>query len=98
MVPKRALEEPRNLSFASPSPWNALPREVLMDLGRTQINDGETTDSPVDGHDECKICTIRDHMHEVFMHPSVLELHVVRVVHTPHADERQLHLKVRVRC
>ena len=32
------------------------------------------------------------------MHPDVLELHAVRVVHTPHGDERQLHLKVRVRC
>ena len=32
------------------------------------------------------------------MHPSVLELHAVRVVYTPHGDERQLHLKVRVRC
>ena len=32
------------------------------------------------------------------MHPDVLELHAVRVVHTPHGDERQLHLKVLVRC
>ena len=32
------------------------------------------------------------------MHPDVLELHAVRVVHTPHGEERQLHLKVRVRC
>ena len=32
------------------------------------------------------------------MHPDVLELHAVRVVHTPQSDERQLHLKVRVRC
>ena len=32
------------------------------------------------------------------MHPDVLELHAVRVVHTPHGNERQLHLKVRVRC
>ena len=32
------------------------------------------------------------------MHPSVLELHVVRVVRTPHGDERQLHLKMWVRC
>ena len=32
------------------------------------------------------------------MHPDVLELHAVRVVHTPHGDELQLHLKVRVRC
>ena len=32
------------------------------------------------------------------MHPSVLELHAVRVVRTPHGDERQLHLKLRVTC
>ena len=49
-----------------------------MDLGRKQINDGETTESPVDGHDQPKIYTIRDHTLEVLMHPSVLELHAVR--------------------
>ena len=48
--------------------------------------------------DQPKIYTIRDHTLEVLMHPDVLELHAVRVVHTPHGDERQLHLKVRVRC
>ena len=69
-----------------------------MDLGRTQINDGETTESPVDGHDQPKIYTIRDHTLEVLMHPSVLELHAVRVVHTPHGDDWRLHLKVRVWC
>ena len=52
MVPKRAPEEPRKLNFARPSPWNTLPREVHMDLGRTQINNGETGESPVDGHDQ----------------------------------------------
>ena len=98
MVPKRAPEEPRKLNFASPSPWNTLPSEVHMDLGRTQINDGETTESPVDRHDQPKIYTIRDHTLEVLMHRSVLELHALRVVHTPHGDEWQLHLKVRVRC
>ena len=52
----------------------------------------------VDGHDQPKIYTIRDHTLEVLVHPDVLELHAVRVVHTLHGDERQLHLKVRVRC
>ena len=52
----------------------------------------------MDGQDQPKIYTIRDHTLEVLMHPDVLELHAVRVVHTPHGDERQLHLKVRVRC
>ena len=51
----------------------------------------------MDGH-QPKIYTIRDHTLEVLMHPDVLELHPVRVVHTRHGDERQLHLKVRVRC
>ena len=32
------------------------------------------------------------------MHPSVPELHAARVVRTPHGDELQLHLKVRVMC
>ena len=52
----------------------------------------------MDGHDQSKIYTIRDHTLEVLMHPSVLESHAVRVLHTPHGDERQLHLKVQVRC
>ena len=52
----------------------------------------------MDGHDQPKIYTIRDHTLEVVMHPSVLELHALRVVHTPHCDARQLNLQVRVRC
>ena len=44
----------------------------------------------MDGHDQPKTYTIRDHMLEVLMHRSVLEVHAVRVVHTPHGDERQL--------
>ena len=52
----------------------------------------------MDGHDQPKIYTIRDHTLQILMHQSVLELHDVRVVHTPHGSERQLHLKVRVRC
>ena len=52
----------------------------------------------MDGHDQPRIYTIRDHTLEVLMHPDVLELHAVRVVHTPQGDKGQLHLKVRVRC
>ena len=52
----------------------------------------------MDGQDQPKIYTIRDHTLEVLMHPDVLELHAVRVIHTPQGDERQLHLKVRERC
>ena len=98
MVPKRLPEEPSTQSFAGPSPLNTLPREVHMDLGHTQIKDRETTESPVDGHDQPKIYTIRDRTLEVLMHPSVLELHAVKAVHTTHADKWQLHLKVRVPC
>ena len=68
-----------------------------MGKGRGK-KEGATTESPVDGQDQPKIYTIRDHTLEVLMHPEVLELHVVRVVHTPQGDERQLHLKVRVPC
>ena len=52
----------------------------------------------MDGQEQPKIYTIRDHTLEVLMHPVVLELHAVGVVHTPQGDERQLHLKVRVQC
>ena len=61
-------------------------------------NEGATTESPVDGQDQPRIYTIPDHTLEVLMHPDVRELHAVRVVHTPQGDERQLHLKVPVRC
>ena len=96
-MPEKAQEEPKPLSFATPNPWSALPREVHVGTGHGK-KEGATTESPVDGQDQPKIYTIRDHTLEVLMHPDVLELHAVRVVHTPHGDERQLHLKVRVRC
>ena len=96
-MPKKAPEEPKPLSLATPNPWSALPRELHVGTGHGE-KEGATTESPVDGQDQPKIYTIRDHTLEVLMHPDVLELHAVRVVHTPHGDERQLHLKVRVRC
>ena len=96
-MPKKAPEEPKPLSFATLNPWSALPREVYVDKGRGK-KEGATTESPVHGQDQPKIYTIRDHTPEVLMHLDVLELHAVIVVHTPHGDERQLHLKVRVRC
>ena len=96
-MPKKAPEEPKPLSFATPNPWSALPREVYVGKERGK-KEGATTESPVDGQDQPRIYTIRDHTLEVLMHPDVLELHAVRVVHTPHGDERQLHLKSRVRC
>ena len=96
-MPKKPPEEPIPLSLATPNPWSALPREVYLGKGRGK-KEGATTKSPEDGQDQPKIYTIRDHTLEVLMHPDVLELHAVRLVHTPHGDERQLHLKVRVRC
>ena len=96
-MPKKAPEEPKSLRFATPNSSSALPREVYVGKGRGK-KEGATTESPVDGQDQLKIYTIRDHTLEVLMRPDVLELHAVRVVHTPHGDERQLHLKVRVRC
>ena len=96
-MPKKAPEEPKPLSFATPNPWSALPREVYVGKRRGK-KEGATTESPVDGQDQPKIHTIRGRTLEVLMHPDALELHAVRVVHTPHGDERQLHLKVRVRC
>ena len=96
-MPKKAAEEPKPLSFATPNPWSALPREVYVGKGRGK-KEGATTESPVEGQDQPKIYTIRDNTLEVLMHPDVLELHAMRVVHTPHGEERQLHLKVRVRC
>ena len=96
-MPKRAPEEPERLSFVTPNPWSALPREVYVAKGRDK-KERATTESSVDGQDQPRIYGIRDHTLEVLMHPNVLELHAVRVVHTPQGDERQLHLKVRVRC
>ena len=96
-MPKKAPEEQKPLSFVTPNPWSALPREVYVGKGRGK-KEGGTTESPVDGQDQPRIYTIRDHTLEVLMHPDVLELHAGRVIHTPQGDERQLHLKVHVRC
>ena len=57
---KKAPEEPKPLSFATPNPWSALPREVYVGKGRGK-KEGATTESPVDGQDQPKIYTIRDH-------------------------------------
>ena len=96
-MPKKAPEEPKPLSSATPNPWSALPREVYVRKGHGK-KEAATTESPVDGQDQPKIYTICDHTLEVLMHPDVLELHAVSVVHTSQGDERQLHLKVRLRC
>ena len=96
MLPKKVPKEPKPLSSASGNPWGTLPRQVQVDIGNWDKKVGETTESPLDGQDQPKFHEIRDQTLEVLMHSSVLELHAVRVVCTPHGDERQLHLKVRV--
>ena len=97
-MPKKVPKEPKLLSSTTANPWDPLPREVQVDIGSWDKKVGETTESPVDGQDQPKIYEICDHTLEVLMHPSVLELHAVGVVCTPHGDERQLHLKVRKMC
>ena len=52
----------------------------------------------MDAHNQPKIYTIQAHTLKVLMHPSVVELHALRLVHSRHGDERQLHFKLRVRC
>ena len=75
-MPRKAPEEPKPLSFATPNPWSALPREVYVGKGHGK-KEGATTESPVDGQVQPRIYTIRDHTLEVLMHPNVLELHAV---------------------
>ena len=50
-MPKKAPEEPKPLSFATPNPWSALPTEVYVGKGRGR-KEGATTESPVDGQDQ----------------------------------------------
>ena len=97
-VPKKVPKKSKSLSSANANPWDALPREVQPDIGNWDKKVGETTESLVDIQDQPKIYEIRDRTLEVPTHPCVLELHTVRVVRTPHGDERQLHLKMRVIC
>ena len=61
---KKVPEEQKPLSFATPNPWSALPREVYVGKGRGE-KEGATTESPMDGQDQPKIYTIRDHTLEV---------------------------------
>ena len=70
-MPKKAPEESKPLSFATPNPSSGLPREGYVGKGRGK-KEGATTESPVDGQDQPKIYTIRDHTLEVLMHPDVL--------------------------
>ena len=58
-VPKKAPEEPKPLSFVTPKPWSALPREVYVGKGRGR-KEGATTESPVDGQDQPRIYTSPD--------------------------------------
>ena len=53
-MPKKAPEERKPLSFATPNPWSALPREVYVGKGHGK-KEGATTESPVDGQDQPRI-------------------------------------------
>ena len=74
MVPKKVPKGSAPLSSARANPWDALPREVQMDIGNSARKVGQTMDSTVDGQDQLKIHEIRDDTLEVLMHPSVVEL------------------------
>ena len=75
MVPMIILREPKPQIFARANPWDALPREVQVDIGKDQALVGETPESYVDGQDQPKINDICDHTPKVLMHPSVRETH-----------------------
>ena len=97
-MPKKVQKEPKPLSSTSANPWDALPREVQLDIGSWDKEVEETKESHLDGQDQPKIYDIPNHTLQVLMHLSVLELHAVRLVRTPHGDERQLHSKLRTMC
>ena len=95
-MPKKASEGPE--SFEHPTTWSTLTDEVEVGNVKKIRVDSDESRIYVDGHDQPKIYEIRDHTFKVLMHPSALKLHAMRVVQTPHGDERQLHLKVPVMC
>ena len=41
-MPKKAPEEPKPLSFLTPDPWSALPREVYVGKGRGKKEEATT--------------------------------------------------------
>ena len=43
-VPRKAPEEPKPLSFVTPNPWSALPREVYVGKGRGKKQAGPAQD------------------------------------------------------
>ena len=93
-MPKKALEGPK--SFGHPTICSALADTVeARNVIKIPIDSNESRIS-MDGHDKPRIYKIQDHTPEVILQPSVLLLHAVTVVQTPHGDERQSHLKVRV--
>ena len=95
-MPKKASKGPK--SSEHPTTWPNLTNEVEVgNLKKIRVDPDDLRIS-VDGHDQPKIYEIRDNTLKVLMHPSVLELHAVRVVWTPHGNERQMHLRVWVRC
>ena len=79
-MPKKAPIELKALSFFGANPWDALRNR--------DMKVGDTTKSPINRQDQPKIYHIPKHTLEVLMHPPMLELHAVKVVRTPHGDER----------
>ena len=95
-MPKKASEKPR--PFEHSTTWSTLTDEVEVGNVKKIKSYSDEPQVSVDGHDQPRSYVIREHTLEVLMHPSLLELHAVRVVRTPHGDKRQLHLKVRLLC
>ena len=95
-MPKKASEGAK--SFEHPTTRLPLTDEVEVGNVKKIRVDSDESRKCVDGHDQPKIYDIRDHTLEVLMHASELELRAVTVIRTPHGDERQLHLKMRVMC
>ena len=90
-------EEPKPLSFAIPTPGAPCQGKYMWvrDMARRKERPRR---APWTGRTNPRSTPSVTIPLKFLMHPDVLELHAVRVVHTPHGDERQLHLKVRVRC
>ena len=52
MVPEKYLKEPKQLTSNSANPWDALSREVQVEIGNRDRKVRETTESPVVGQDK----------------------------------------------
>ena len=93
-MPNKAWQGPK--SFEHPTVCSAFADNVEAgNVIKIPIDSNESRIS-MDWHDKLHTYRIQDDTPEVAMHPSVLLLHAVRLVQTPHGDGRQLHLRVLV--